>query len=368
MSILTHRRAIWGAMALGLALGSFAPRAVAQTVHVDEDFDNLSFPNIPAGWFLVGGVPTDWYTDYPSIHGCLPAHPASGARALICNDQKWAPPTCGVSNNSRVTSTMIQPPIGADILVTFDYIVSLNPGGGDWGALIFRNGQVTAPPPVQITSLGSLTQGSWVLGHQILIPAARVQNLVNFGGFQFEARLYSGGNVGQGGMAIDNLVIESVSNVTPYCFGDDPFACPCGNPSAPGAGEGCSNYHPSTGALLGGTLLSASGTPSISQNDLVLNMSQGFPGGLVLFLQSTGPGTGVFLSDGILCLTGSITRLQAVQTDGNGNAATTISISSAGSVSLPTTRYYQAWYRNVGFSPCGSNANLSSGLIVDWTP
>jgi len=140
-----------------------------------------------------------------------------------------------------------------------------------------------------------------------------------------------------------------------YCFG---VSCPCGNndPSA-----GCANY---TGA---GASLSASGSASISADDLVLEAS-GVTSGPGLYFQGDNAingGNGTSFGDGMRCAGGSIVRLQ-VRFSSGGASQTTLSISTKGGVSAGQLKRYQYWYRDTDGSPCGSNFNLSTGLELVW--
>jgi len=145
--------------------------------------------------------------------------------------------------------------------------------------------------------------------------------------------------------------------ITAYCFGDgSSLPCPCGNESVPGSGEGCLN---STGV---GAVLSWTGTNLVAPDDLVLHVSQARPLALTVFAQSSSANSIPFY-DGLLCMGPPIKRLEYAQIDATGYAATTTSL--AGWVAPGDTRYYQAWYRD-GTGPCGTAANLSSGLQVDW--
>ena len=78
--------------------------------------------------------------------------------------------------------------------------------------------------------------------------------------------------------------------------------------------------------------------------------------------------SGVLNGDGIMRLGGPSVRLQVLSTDGNGDAASTVSLVTAGGVVMPSTMYYQAWYRDHGSSPCNTYSNWSSALAVTWIP
>ena len=164
------------------------------------------------------------------------------------------------------------------------------------------------------------------------------------------------------------LVVDFTPNAggpgAPFCSGDGSgTACPCGNSGS--AGEGCAN---DTGS---GALLSASGSNSLSADDLVLsasNLTQG-PG---LFFQgdnAVNSSNGNPFGDGLRCAGGNVKRLE-VQFANSANsytASSTISISALGAVSAGQTKRYQYWYRDSGTSPCSSLFNLSNGYEITWS-
>ena len=154
------------------------------------------------------------------------------------------------------------------------------------------------------------------------------------------------------------------SDVTAYCFGDSSGAtCPCFNFGS--AGHGCANSQQSSGALL-----TSSGSTSLGANDLVLHASSSIASAPGLFfvgpLQANG-GLGNPLGDGLLCTSGSITRLDIVISTGTGEASTFSSVSS-GQGFLPGQKsFYQWWYRDTSALPCGTPFNLSNALEVTWS-
>jgi len=151
---------------------------------------------------------------------------------------------------------------------------------------------------------------------------------------------------------------------TPYCFGDGGgTVCPCGNNGNPG--EGCAN---STGA---GGIITASGSDSVTANDLVLHTGQLIPGQAVLgFTGTTGisGGNGTVLGDGLRCVGGQIKRLGVRIPNSNGSASWGPGFVGAQGWSAGDTRTFQAWYRDSSGSPCNSAFNLTNGLRVTLTP
>ncbi len=150
---------------------------------------------------------------------------------------------------------------------------------------------------------------------------------------------------------------------TPDCFGDGSGTpCPCGNNDGPGAG--CRN---TTGV---GCELFASGSNSISNDDLVLHATNALPGQPGLFFQGDGPvngGNGTVFGDGLRCCGTNVVRLQIVSPDSNGTVSSTDSISGDGGVIPGDTRCYQFWYRDPsGGGACGAGFNLSNSFKVGW--
>lgn len=144
-----------------------------------------------------------------------------------------------------------------------------------------------------------------------------------------------------------------------FCFGDGTGTpCPCGNNGYPG--EGCAN---STG---GGAWLSTVGSSLVSADDLAFVAVARRPNQPGVVIQGAAQ-VSVPFRDGILCMGNPTERLEIMFLDAFGKGRTTGSIVSAGDVLPGDTRYYQLWYRDPGgISPCGSDSNLSNGLIVTW--
>ena len=150
---------------------------------------------------------------------------------------------------------------------------------------------------------------------------------------------------------------------TPDCFGDGGgTSCPCGNHAGPS--QGCRN---TTGV---GCELSASGSRSVSSDDLVLRAVNALPGQPGLFFQGDGPingGNGQVFGDGLRCCGTNVIRLQIVFPDSNGTASSTDSISGNGGVVPGDNRCYQFWYRDpAGGGACGAGFNLSNSYRVGW--
>jgi len=151
-----------------------------------------------------------------------------------------------------------------------------------------------------------------------------------------------------------------------YCSADA-AACPCGN-----GGDGTSGCANSTGA--GGTL-SASGSPSLSNDTLVLEVTGLAPNQPCLFFSGANRvngGAGIPFGDGLRCAGFQAVRIQVVNSDGSGEVETSVEVSTNGqafghTIEVGETVNYQAWYRdNVAVSPCGSSFNTTNGYSLRW--
>jgi endonuclease I len=151
------------------------------------------------------------------------------------------------------------------------------------------------------------------------------------------------------------------SHLVAFCFGDGSGAsCPCNNFGAQDAG--CAN---STGA---GATLSASGSVSLSTDDLSFSVT-GLPTGPGLFFQgnnAVGGGNGLSFGSGLRCAGGFAVRLE-IRFSSNGSSATTVALGSLSGATAGQTKRYQYWYRDSSGSPCSSTFNLTNGYELTWT-
>lgn len=167
----------------------------------------------------------------------------------------------------------------------------------------------------------------------------------------------------------DVLCARLIDQSSVFCAGDDTGAlCPCGNPSAVGAGAGCLA---SNGI---GATLREHGVASVTSDSLVLT-GDGLPAtSSVLFVQGTDArngGLGEVFGDGLLCLDGTLVRLGTVPASGGvamlGNGAPYF-VSVRGQVAVPGALHYQAVYRNSAAYCTPDTLNTSNGLRVVWGP
>ncbi|MAF65334.1 MAG: hypothetical protein CMJ84_06715 [Planctomycetes bacterium] len=161
-----------------------------------------------------------------------------------------------------------------------------------------------------------------------------------------------------------DIVADSLITQQAFCFGDGSAStCPCGNFG--GTGEGCMN------GTLQGAVLSASGSTSISDGDLVLHGSQLVPGQPGLYFQgdnAVNGGAGVTFGDGLRCAGGGVARLQVRAADSGGASNTTIDVGAEGGVAAGSTKRYQLWYRDPQTTTCGTTFNLTNGMEIFWLP
>jgi hypothetical protein len=149
---------------------------------------------------------------------------------------------------------------------------------------------------------------------------------------------------------------------TPFCFGES--NCPCGNDSAIGAGQGCSNNSGLGARLIG------SGATDVSSDELLLSVVNLPPTGFAQFIQGTAV-SGAPFQDGKRCAAGAVIRLGLKATVSGASSYPQLgdlSVSVRGVVPASGgVRYYQVWYRNP-LGPCATGSNLSNGLSVVWVP
>jgi hypothetical protein len=160
--------------------------------------------------------------------------------------------------------------------------------------------------------------------------------------------------------------MTSGSWVKDYCEGtgstNGGVDCPCGNGVPQGLMEGCANRTGHGGAL------SHTGTPSISNDDFVLNAT-GLPNGVPgFFLAGAGTSGGNVFGNGIRCITGPYIRLtKIVHSSGldtfPGPGMPPISVQM--NLNVGDITYFQVVYRDFG-GPCGSSINATNAVMALW--
>jgi hypothetical protein len=172
------------------------------------------------------------------------------------------------------------------------------------------------------------------------------------------------------GFASDPTTIGPV--VVPYCFGDgtDQF-CPCFNNGV--TGHGCDNS-----AATGGTLLSLSGTASLTSDSVVFTANGELPTALSVLVQGDATIFPANYGDGLRCVSGSLKRLYTksavggvvIAPQGGDPSVSSRSAALGDTIASGSTRYYQIYHRDPNPSfcpmPLGSTFNISNGISVTW--
>ena len=111
--------------------------------------------------------------------------------------------------------------------------------------------------------------------------------------------------------------------------------------------------------------ISASGTASVQQNNLVLQASPVPLSASGLFLDGVQP-TQVPFGNGVKCITSPLRRLPVVQASGStlAHAVNAQAGSAAGAILAGTTWHFQGWFRDNAAG--GSGTNLSDGLRITF--
>jgi hypothetical protein len=116
-----------------------------------------------------------------------------------------------------------------------------------------------------------------------------------------------------------------------------------------------------------GSLISSTGSASVGANDLVLHATAAPSSVSGLFFFGFAETQSPF-GNGQLCVAGAIQRLPVSSTNGSGDAAHNLDITSmqvGGTITPGTTAKFQYWYRDPGV---GAGFNLTDGLSVDFVP
>ncbi len=151
----------------------------------------------------------------------------------------------------------------------------------------------------------------------------------------------------------------------------------CGNDAAPGSGSGCAN---STGL---GALLSASGSTSVTADDLVLIASQLPDSQFGILFMGPGQTSPLPFGDGLLCITPTSGQqlqegLWRFPVTSSGSAGTitlgpgvvgysSSNFGASGQILSGHTWNFQGWFRDPQ-GPCGGSFSLSNGMKVTFGP
>ena len=138
---------------------------------------------------------------------------------------------------------------------------------------------------------------------------------------------------------------------------DGTSGCPCGNDGVAPRTEGCTS---STGR--GGRLVSNGSTGS-SWSAFASSLPIGQPALLFAGTSVAGGGMGSPFGDGVLCVGGTIQRLEVRNADELGRARWDYVPVSAG-WTAGDVRVVQVWYRDPSGSPCGTLFNLTNALRI----
>jgi hypothetical protein len=222
-------------------------------------------------------------------------------------------------------------------------------------------------------SLEAYLGGTLVNSHTIVTTFAfGAHYTLQVTGVPFDMLRLQGGGPQENGcmfVLVDNVHISgSPTTGVVTCPGDGTgTACPCGNNSPIGAGEGCLS---SMGV---GGKLHATGNASLSGDTAVLHGAQ-MPNAPCLYFQGTtqiGGGAGTAFGDGLRCAGGTIIRL-GTKTNVAGASqypdAGDPTLSVRGQVTAPGLRIYQTWYRNAAAFCTPSTFNLTNSVALTWLP
>ena len=150
-----------------------------------------------------------------------------------------------------------------------------------------------------------------------------------------------------------------------FCHCSAPGPAPCLNFYAPG---GCVN---STGV---GAIMAASGTTSVTNDNLVLTTTQMPPNRVGLMFSSQSAGAPIPFRDGILCLRPQIFRFNTKNTGAGGSWSygpglvnwTINNLPVPGWILMGQTWNFQSFFRDPT-GPCGQKANLSNAIQALFT-
>jgi len=356
MSHDLRRFALQTSFSLALATLMLCPSGTAQTVLIDEDFDATGGSGVPTGWLSVSSIPTAWFTGYTGTNSCMPQWNSS---ALLCSDEYWGLGTCGLTNGARATTLQVDPVVGSDVSISFDYFLDIDSAGGDLATVHLLLLQVGSPSGILVASSAvNLAQtGGWQ-SFQTVVPASAIQpfTAAPWGSFQLDFRTKRVSQVSKLGWAIDNLMVTASSQLTysSSCSGNS-IPCPCANIQV----DGCQNSQGTSGTLL------PEGASSATVDDLSLVATGLVPGKLALLVHGQAATLPSVFGAGVSCLDWpSITPLGARVADAQGTATWGgPGYPSANQWSASTALTLQVLYRDPLNSVCNGGGNNATNTI-----
>ncbi len=216
-----------------------------------------------------------------------------------------------------------------------------------------NNGGVTETHAIMLTCTAALDQGACdTIGGTPLVTDQRGQLRVapcDIGAYEASA-------------------ILSGPTISTFCHGDNSGTpCPCA-PAPAGSVSGCLHSFGTGGSL------NASGTTSLTAQNLSLDASSLPPFTTVVFFQGTeqvNGGLGLVNGDGLSCAGGPIVRLGTLPAFGAVSYPPPggIPVSVKGFVTeMGSVRDYQAYFRNAAAYCTPATYNLTNGVHVRWCP
>lgn len=109
--------------------------------------------------------------------------------------------------------------------------------------------------------------------------------------------------------------------------------------------------------------ITADGSPSLAANDVVLTAVD-VPESTYLFLRGSAQNAIPF-GDGLLCIGGTITRVQPAGHGTNHVAQTTVDLPTIG-ITTPGVQYFQCWFRDIAAG--GAGFNTSDAIAITFVP
>ncbi len=153
---------------------------------------------------------------------------------------------------------------------------------------------------------------------------------------------------------------------TSICAGDgSATACPCGNSSDSGSGEGCRH------SLGFGARMVPLGSASIAEDDFRLHLCQLPPRRLSMLiagLSTVSGGSGAPFGDGLLCVAGGRAIIGLATADSAGEAHYGPGLALSQGFGAGDQRFFQARFRDPLGSPCGTAFNTTPAVGVTFVP